>query len=522
MVVKISSATTDPPLNNTFSGYDLPEIPPHLLTRHGAQVLPPSGSTRATIYRPEYLLVPPNEENDDDQPQPINLILDQLHVRLVRESGRGFFADLGGQSPRARLVPTRSDDDPVDAALVMQRIRAAVSDPTSGVDQQLAGKYSMEHLMVAGANIGGTPWESHNLPGGGSYSSAGGSGPVPVSLALGPPERRPAYELDRRPVVAVLDTGIAPHPWFGIGERGQEPTDNLIMVLSELQDAVGTATVGSHATVAKLAGSWDDPISAQPLIGQIERATGHGTYIAGIIRQCAPVADILSIRVMQSDGVAYEGDVLQALRVLVSRVNQARDDDDPTKLIDVVSMSLGYYDENDIPTTYTGLLKDEIHNLTSLGVTVVASAGNDASTRPFYPAALAGGADPLILAVGALNPNETKAAFSNEGPWVRWWATGAGLVSTFPIDVRGPQAPDVVVVTLGHGDATRREGMDPDDFHAGFAVWAGTSFAAPQVAALVADGLIAGTVSLTNLSPQASIDRAVAAVDWARTEAGQL
>jgi subtilisin family serine protease len=88
-----------------------------------------------------------------------------------------------------------------------------------------------------------------------------------------------------------------------------------------------------------------------------------------------------------------------------------------------------------------------------------------------------------VLSVGALNPSATKALFSNEAPWVRCWATGAAVVSTFPNDVQG-------AITAGVSPRTDRGALDPDDFRAGFAVWDGTSFAAPLAAAEITSQLI--------------------------------
>jgi subtilisin family serine protease len=156
-------------------------------------------------------------------------------------------------------------------------------------------------------------------------------------------------------------------------------------------------------------------------------------------------------------------------------------------MIDILSVSIGYYIEtleDEAETTeFTALL----NRLADLGVLVVAAAGNDATTRQFYPAALAtvppsGGGQP-VLSVGALNPNGTKAFFSNQAPWVHAWASGASVVSTFP-KLRGSMGPTNVIRELD------RESMDPDDFTSGFAMWHGTSFAGPHAAASLANKLI--------------------------------
>src|SRR5262249_3960757 len=141
------------------------------------------------------------------------------------------------------------------------------------------------------------------------------------------------------------------------------------------------------------------------------------------------------------------------------------------------------------------------------GVLVVAAAGNHASTRPFYPAAFAG-----VLAVGALNPNGTKALFSNDGSNVHWWATGAGVVSTYPSDVRGSFTSTV------RGPRLPRATLNPDDFDSGFAVWDGTSFGAPLIAAHLANELLAGCGGkpLVELTEEATRNRAADAVARAK------
>ncbi|HUF99832.1 MAG TPA: hypothetical protein VMM60_17020, partial [Ilumatobacter sp.] len=58
------------------------------------------------------------------------------------------------------------------------------------------------------------------------------------------------------------------------------------------------------------------------------------------------------------------------------------------------------------------------------------------------------------------------AAFTNYGPWVDACAPGVGIVSTF----------------FDLGDQARLDGGDFD----GWAIWSGTSFAAPVVAASIA------------------------------------
>jgi subtilisin family serine protease len=257
---------------------------------------------------------------------------------------------------------------------------------------------------------------------------------------------------------------------------------------------------------------WDGPVSSNPLIGELDTFTGHGHFIAGIVRQVVPDAQVLAIRIMHSDGIAYEGDLMCALGMLTDRVANAIRGD-MSQMVDVLSLSLGYFSETESDAHFSSRLWKVLEELTSMGVAVTAAAGNFATGRKVYPAAfaarpVAAGHAPLI-SVGALNPNGTKALFSDEGSWVRAWATGAGLVSTYP-RVNGSRSAPVSV-------PGGRSALDPDDFRSGFAIWAGTSFATPVIAAQIARELAAGAavdrqLRLDFLSADAAVSRVTRAL----------
>ncbi len=96
--------------------------------------------------------------------------------------------------------------------------------------------------------------------------------------------------------------------------------------------------------------------------------------------------------------------------------------------------------------------------LQALGVVVVASAGNDAMSRPVFPAAL-----PDVVGVGAFGPSG-PASFTNFGPWVNACAPGIDLVGVF----------------FSWSDQPAHLQFR------GWAIWSGTSFAGPIVAAAIA------------------------------------
>ncbi len=313
------------------------------------------------------------------------------------------------------------------------------------------------------------------------YSVAGGGGRQPVTWVGQRPV--PSYDVTRertrRPVVAVLDTRIGEHPWLD-SQFVTHDVDVLgTRIGIEPRDAAGDLTgVG------------------EPLLGWLDEDAGHGTFIAGLVRQRCPEAEILDIPLYGNDGVVEESAMLRTLQLLVLRQMLAVNGHCRYQPVDVLSLSLGYYHEQPDDPDFDPLLRGPIEMLGRYGVAVVVSAGNDATERPAHPAAFApyDGSpyrpDPdvvPVLAVGALNPNGTTALFSNEGPWVKYMRRGAALVSTFPTTYNGSRGPEVEVET----DSGVRQSMDPDDFSSGFGVWSGTSFAAPVLAGELAAVLAA-------------------------------
>jgi subtilisin family serine protease len=151
-------------------------------------------------------------------------------------------------------------------------------------------------------------------------------------------------------------------------------------------------------------------------------------------------------------------------------------------MIDAISLSFGYYNESSSDVAYSSALWTVIEKLLDRGVVVVAAAGNNSSGRRYYPAAFTTKPRPgklPVLSVGALNPQGTRAMFSDDGRWVTAWASGAAVISTFPDDVKGSLTP-----TEQQPDGSwMRETINPDDFRGGFAQWAGSSFSAPALAA---------------------------------------
>ncbi|MDS0134291.1 MULTISPECIES: S8 family serine peptidase [unclassified Amycolatopsis] len=485
----------------------LPEWPQHILDRHRARILRPAEARRGTVdnlrstaYRADVLLICQNAL--DTKWQDFSAVLDgtgmalqeppELDDIVTNSVLRERLSD--SRLPRAVRLVEGGGEDPADAWVALQLIRQQRPD--------LAGDVSLDHLMCGSVlGYGGVPTYDPNGVGHDAADGSPGSryGLAPVTFSGAPPHRSPDGAT-RRPVIAVLDTGVRSHPWWGDVEVLEQPgTGGFLRLFKPAQDAIDA----QHQHVAGLPDGdalqtyIDAPIWQAGLGEYLNYASGHGSFIAGIIHQNAPDADVLSMRVMHSDGTSWESDVLLALHLILALVTDAQAKHDDRPMVDIVSLSLGFYDESDGADSTGGAnitvtdgkvvrLAEVIGELTDQGVLVVAAAGNDTTTRPFLPAAFAtlptgsaGHGEP-VLGVGALNPNGTTAWFSNGGPSATWYAPGARIVSAFPPDIRGAGAPGRI------GSDNDRQGLDPDDFSGGFAVWDGTSFAAPHIAAALA------------------------------------
>ncbi|HEY7488807.1 MAG TPA: S8 family serine peptidase [Streptosporangiaceae bacterium] len=266
------------------------------------------------------------------------------------------------------------------------------------------------------------------------------SGPADLPRPAPPLPPPAAATTGSRVTVAVLDTGLSPHPWYEDADWYAAQRDEV----AEILDADGDYELDTQA--------------------------GHGTFVAGVILQRAPGVRIRARRVIGGDGVGDELDVIRALAWLSAARSPAG----------IVNLSLGCHTYDDRPSPVVA------RAIAALGrrTVVVACAGNAATDRPFWPAALK-----TVIAVAALDGDD-RAWFSNYGWWVDACAPGVGVGSCF---------------VRFDGTRPRVNGLDPDAFE-GYATWSGTSFAAPAVAGAIAavaaaDGLPAVVAADRVLTP---------------------
>lgn len=151
--------------------------------------------------------------------------------------------------------------------------------------------------------------------------------------------------------------------------------------------------------------------------------SGHGTHVAGIVAAgfdnatgiagMAPSAQLMDVKVLAVDANGTTaGDCADVADGIVWAVNHAAN---------VLNLSLG----SPSPCQAMALAIDYA---SSHGALVVAAAGNEGTTRPFYPAAYEN-----VISVGASDTRDEPASFSNRGAsWVDVTAPGVGIVSTLP------------------------------------------------------------------------------------------
>ncbi|HJQ67543.1 MAG TPA: S8 family serine peptidase [Blastocatellia bacterium] len=230
-------------------------------------------------------------------------------------------------------------------------------------------------------------------------------------------------------VVAIIDTGVdrthtalASRLWRDTRQLGEVESDGIDNDLDGLVD--------DHA-------GWDfidnDNDPSENASDPETSVAGHGTFIAGLVALVAPDCRILPVRAFTPGGVSNAFTVASAIKYAADHG------------ADVINLSFG-------SPRKSRVVRDAIKYARQRGAVLVAAAGNEGENIdkfPQYPAALS-----PVMSVAAMDEGSIKAGFSNFGKRVSVTALGVGLASAYP-------------------------GED-------YAVWSGTSFAAPLAAAQAA------------------------------------
>ena len=230
-------------------------------------------------------------------------------------------------------------------------------------------------------------------------------------------------------VVAIIDTGVdrahtdlASRLWRDTRSGGEVEADGI--------DNDSDGLVDDHA-------GWDfidnDNDPSEQAANPETSVAGHGTFIAGLVALVAPDCRIMPVRAFSPDGVSNAFTVAAAIKYAADHG------------ADVINLSFGSPKKSSV-------VRDAIKHAHQRGAVLVAAVGNDGQDTgefPQYPAALG-----QVIGVAAMDQESRKAGFSNYGKRVSVTSLGVELASAYPGD--------------------------------DYAVWSGTSFAAPLAAAQAA------------------------------------
>jgi len=244
-------------------------------------------------------------------------------------------------------------------------------------------------------------------------------------------------------VVAILDTGVAPHPDLA-GLDGYDFVDDD----TDPFDAGGST--GYHGT---------------HVAGTVAATTNNGTGVAGV----SWGATLLHVRVLGADGSGRIDTILRGVAWAAGlRATDPSYPPPPATPARVINLSLGGVIGGPCPAMYESVFAEAV----AAGVTIVAAAGNaNIDAAATFPANC-----PSVIAVGALGPTGERAPYSNYGSVVDLMAPGGDL------------SRDVILET-DDGPVRSRGGV-LSTFVASegpaYAFFEGTSMAAPHVSGVAA------------------------------------
>jgi subtilisin family serine protease len=211
----------------------------------------------------------------------------------------------------------------------------------------------------------------------------------------------------------------------------------------------------------RMANPIEDTDPREPLEGnppQIPPYTGHGTFVAGVLRCVAPATEIIVENAFAIAGSELESDLVPRLDAALGLGP------------DIFHLSIACSSRNDLPLI---AFQEWLRKVRQQGALCISAAGNSGFDRKTWPAAFPG-----VIGVGALGGDwRGRATFSNFGEWVDVYAPGRDLINAY--------------ATGTYTCYVYPYATDKRKFY-GMAKWSGTSFSTPVVT-----GLIASRISQT-------------------------
>ncbi|MBN2322740.1 MAG: S8 family serine peptidase [Spirochaetes bacterium] len=246
----------------------------------------------------------------------------------------------------------------------------------------------------------------------------------------------------------------------GIDSDATDPGDDPAGQFSSFHGTHVTGTVGALTN--------NDEIGVAGIAGG--SGTGNGVTI-------------IPLRALGAQG-GNVYDIAQAVRYAAGLVNDSGGA--PSSIADIINMSLG-------APVDSQTLRNAIDAAYNAGVLIVASAGNEGTSVPFYPASYTN-----VVSVSAVGPGNELAPYSSFGPTVDIAAPGGDTGTNLTFDLY----PDGVLSTLFNQNGAAYSPI--------YAFYQGTSMAAPHVSGvcaliLAADGDL-GPSDVRNILSSTAID----------------
>ncbi|MBK5186841.1 MAG: S8 family serine peptidase [Gemmatimonadaceae bacterium] len=290
---------------------------------------------------------------------------------------------------------------------------------------------------------------------------------------------------DRSVYIAVIDDGYNEHPDvlpnFELGASSydfvSDDTDEFGAPVpncdggADFTNSDGDATPGPDADA-----HMPVSVSYDPNVGcfQVEDIANHGLHVAGTIGATNDPANLVTgiswsarivpIRALGIDGFGYDFDIAQAILYAAGLPAQGAGgamvaSPTPSKII---NMSLGGASDSTLGAAVAAAI--------AAGSTIIASAGNDASYTPNFPASY-----PDVISVAALGPDGELTSYSSTNAFVSLVAPGGDFRFDDPSNPYSGGTSGVLSTvwdfTIGQPD---------------WAFYTGTSMAAPHVTGVAA------------------------------------
>ncbi|MGA1825053.1 MAG: S8 family peptidase [bacterium] len=258
------------------------------------------------------------------------------------------------------------------------------------------------------------------------------------------------FSIGSNVIVAVVDSGVA---YANQGVYAQAP------------DLAGTLFVPGWDFVNEDAFPDDDNGHGTHITGTIAQTTNNFEGVAGIAHGAA----IMPIKVLDADSSGLVSDIAEGIYFAVNNGAQ------------IINMSFGTY-------TDSVTLQDAIDYAYLNGVSVICSAGNNATDIPHFPSSY-----PTCVCVTAVRYDQTRPFYANYGPDIDICAPGGDLVFDLNLD--------------GQKDGIVQQTHDGTNFTVfNYALFQGSSCAAAHASGVAAMVLSVAPIPLTPDEVKATLE----------------